>query len=268
MGFSITLLLDKMETLEANPIEYFLVSEGEKLRVNQHLGKEVRIVHTGNLYCIHCGRKSSKLFGQGFCYPCFTTAPEAENCVLRPELCRAHEGVARDMEFAKNHCLIDHFVYFAAVDQIKVGVTRHTQIPTRWIDQGASSAIIIARVPNRYMAGCIEVELKKFFPDKTNWRAMLTNNELLCPNYSEAISRLSGMLSPQWYKYLVSDYTVKKLNYPVLQYPPKVQSIDLLNDSEVRGVLTGIKGQYLIFSGGKVINIRKHTGFEITLEVV
>ncbi|MGC8802418.1 MAG: DUF2797 domain-containing protein [Bacteroidales bacterium] len=261
------LLLDKMETEEGQPVRYYWSAGHDRIEVNSLLGKAVRIVHTGNLYCIKCGRKSSRLFGQGLCYPCFTTAPEAEECVLHPELCRAHEGIARDMEYAKHHCLIDHYLYLAATDQIKIGVTRHTQIPTRWIDQGASSAVIIAQTPNRYTAGCMEVILKKHFPDKTNWRSMLTNKIMPNPDFSSAIEKLPALIPVEWHTYLKTNQPIIEIHYPVLKYPDKVVSIDLLKTPDISGTLTGIKGQYLIFSDGQTINIRKHTGFEVKLEV-
>lgn len=263
----IELLLDKMETEEARPVRYFWNTGNKWIEVNSFLDKEIKIFYSGNLYCIKCGRKSHRLFGQGFCYPCFINAPEAEECVLHPELCRAHEGVARDMEYAKAHCLIDHYVYLAASDQLKVGVTRYTQIPTRWIDQGASSAVIIARTPNRHIAGYMEVELKKYFPDKTNWRSMLTNKVMENPDFSIAIDKLPSLLPAEWHRYLINNQHVTRLYYPVLEYPSKVASIDLLKTPEISGKLTGIKGQYLIFANGQVLNIRKHSGFEIIIEI-
>ncbi|MCX7987464.1 MAG: DUF2797 domain-containing protein [Bacteroidales bacterium] len=261
------LLLDKMETEDNDPILYYITAQNERIQINSFLGRKMQIAYTGNLYCTKCGRKSTRLFGQGFCYPCFTTAPEAEECVLHPELCRAHEGIARDMQYAREHCLIDHYLYFAATDQIKVGVTRHTQIPTRWIDQGASSAIIIARTPNRYTAGCIEVTLKKYFPDKTNWRTMLTNKINNNPDFDTAIRKLTNLLPAEWQDFLLDNQKIFRLNYPVIRYPEKVNSIDLLKTPEVSGHLSGIKGQYLIFDDGKVLNVRKHTGFEVMIEI-
>ena len=35
----------------------------------------------------------------------------------------------------------------------------------------------------------------------------------------------------------------------------------------IEGRLWGIKGQYLIFDDGSVLNIRKHNGYNITLEI-
>ena len=46
-----------------------------------------------------------------------------------------------------------------------MGVTRKTQVPTRWIDQGAHEAIEIVKVPNRYLAGITDVALKAHVDD-------------------------------------------------------------------------------------------------------
>ena len=149
-----------MQTSLDDKIQYFLPIGENKIFMNELIGRKIEFSFNGQINCIKCGRLTNKSFHQGYCFRCFRTAPETEECVLRPELCRAHEGIARDIEFAKNHCLKDHYVYLALTSGLKVGVTRKTQIPTRWIDQGATEAIIIAQTPNRYLAGVIEVNLK------------------------------------------------------------------------------------------------------------
>jgi hypothetical protein len=50
-----------------------------------------------------------------------------------------------------------------------------TQVPTRWIDQGAIEAVSIVEVPNRYLAGVTEVALRIIMLIN-NWRKMLTNS--------------------------------------------------------------------------------------------
>lgn len=255
-----------MAVKQASPVNYYFETKDELINVNEFLGKEFSISYTGNIYCIKCGRKTKKSFSQGFCYPCFLSAPETEECVLRPELCQAHNGIARDMEYAQSHCLIDHFVYLAASESIKVGITRYTQIPIRWIDQGATFAIKIACTPNRYLAGVIETELKKHMTDKTNWRSMLTNKILTNPNFGETISLIYEKLPVELKQYLIHDQEVVKIEYPVQEYPEKVNSIDLDKESTIHNVLIGIKGQYLIFQGGHVINIRKYGGYEVKIK--
>ena len=162
----------KMESFHGEVINYFLPLGDQKVAMNELIGKSLSMEFQGQIHCIKCGRKTGKSFAQGFCYPCFTTAPETEECVLRPELCRAQEGVARDMEYAKQHCLGEHVVYLSFTSGVKVGVTRHTQVPVRWIDQGAIRAIEFARTPNRYTAGLLEVAMKAHIADKTNWRKL------------------------------------------------------------------------------------------------
>ncbi len=266
MGF--TTVLKKMESEHNVPVNYYISNSEEKLKVNDWLGKQFSLEFTGNIYCIGCGNKINKTFGQGYCYPCFMTVPQTEECVLRPELCRAHEGIARDMEYAKNNCLQEHYVYLSATPEIKVGVTRKSQMPYRWIDQGADQAMIIAITPNRYLAGLIEVELKKMLPDKTNWRKMLTGELSQNIEFDEITDKIEKFLPAELVVYIQprSERKIVEIKYPVLKFPTKIQTIDLEKNSNIDDILTGIKGQYLLFEGGKVINIRKFSGYEVNIK--
>lgn len=254
----------KMRSILSNPVKYYLFSEKDELEVNTLIGSEISMRYLDKINCIKCGRKTSKSFAQGFCFPCFRSAPEAEECVLRPELCRAHEGIARDMEYAREHCLNDHYVYLAITSGLKVGVTRHTQIPTRWIDQGASAAIPIARTPNRYTAGLIEVSLKRHFADKTNWRTMLKGVEIDI-DLKDAKDKVKSLLPPELSEYLLEESELIEIHYPVEKAPDKITSINLNKTPYFSGTLLGIKGQYLIFSDGSVFNIRTYAGYLVEL---
>jgi hypothetical protein len=260
-------ILIKMQSEHNQPVSYQLdLGNDAPMNMNQLIGKEIIIQYTGQIFCLHCGRKTKKSYGQGYCYPCFISVPETEECVLRPELCRAHEGIARDMEYAQNHCLQPHVVYLAETSQIKVGVTRVSQIPTRWIDQGARRVAIIARTPNRYLAGQIEVMLKNYFPDKTNWRDMLTNAPLQGENIEMAKVRALSVFNEDLKQYIVNEDDIFEFQYPVQAWPHKVVSKGLDKNPIIRGLLTGIRGQYLIFSDGSVINLRSYSGYEVEIE--
>lgn len=256
--------LRKMESTanEKGLVSYQICSKDGKISISELLGKEIEMQFTGTIRCIACGKVTKKSFGQGYCYPCFISSPETEECVLKPHLCQAHLGIARNMEFAAQHCLTDHYVYLAISGGLKVGVTRHTQIPTRWIDQGASQGLIVAQTPNRYLAGTIEVELMKTFSDKTNWRAMLTNKD---PDIDlkEKRKSLATLLDTNLSKYLTDKFEPTKLLYPVISYPTKVSSLNFDKTPTIRGNLQGIRGQYLIFEEGQVINLRTFSGYEV-----
>jgi hypothetical protein len=259
-------MIQKMETEFENPVNYFLPFGDEKVNMNDLLGKTITLTWLNEIKCIGCGKSTKKSFGQGYCYPCFISSPETEECILHPELCLAHEGIARDMKFAEEHCLQDHFVYLALSSDLKVGVTRQSQVPTRWIDQGAWKAIKLAQTPNRYLAGVIEVELKNHLKDKTNWREMLknilnTNIDLIAEK-----QRIGSLIKEENRQYLIHDDTIWEIKYPVVKYPEKPISIDFEKLTEVHGMLIGIKGQYLIFENGVVINIRKHNGYVVELD--
>jgi hypothetical protein len=193
------------------------------------------------------------------------TAPEASESVVRPELSKAHLGIARDMEWAEKHDLIDHFVYLALSSEVKVGVTRHHQIPTRWIDQGASAAIKLACAPNRHIAGIIEVFLKKFYTDKTDWREMLKNQINTTADLLAEKEKALKLLSSELRKYAEPDNEIIRIEYPVLEYPQKLTSLSFDKQPLISGILNGIKGQYLIFDEGAVLNIRKHNGYWIQI---
>jgi len=251
----------KMRSVLADPVQYYLTVGSGEVFMNDLIGKEISFEYSGQINCIRCGNRTKTSFAQGFCYPCFQNAPETSECILRPELCRAHEGVSRDMEWSKEHCLQDHFVYLSLTSGLKVGVTRSSQVPTRWIDQGAVSAIKLAKTPDRYTAGLIEILLKQHMADKTNWRHMLIGMLDTTIDLSREKQRIAELLSPELAQHIYEDNEVWQIKYPVGEYPVKVKSIGFDKIPSHSGELTGIKGQYLIFSDGGVLNIRKHTGY-------
>ncbi len=255
----------KMRSEFADPVRYFLPLSENEVPMNDLIGKSVTLKFTGQINCISCGKKTKTSFGQGFCYSCLQTAPEASETVMRPELSKAHLGIARDMDWAREHDLIDHFVYLAVSGELKVGVTRHHQVPTRWIDQGATEAIILAKTPNRHIAGVIEVFLKNFFSDKTAWQAMLKNSGGQDYNLPQEKGKAYELLPAELQQYLHSDNHIWSINYPVTSFPEKITSVSFDKDPRISGTLSGIKGQYLIFDDGKVLNIRRHSGYFIEL---
>ena len=259
--------LRKMTVSKEETIRYDLVLD-EKIRVNSLVGKVISLNWSGVITCTACQKNTKKSFGDGFCYTCFISAPEAAECTIRPELCRAHLGEGRDPEWEERNHNTPHIVYLAATDIVKVGVTRITQVPTRWIDQGASSAIRLAETPNRYEAGRLEVALKDFFADKTNWQRMLKNEIDESIDLVEEKWTLHDQLPADLTQFFTENDEVISLNYPVLEFPEKVKSLSFEKTAHISGKLMGVKGQYLLFEGGEVLNIRKHTGYFVTLDIL
>ncbi len=235
--------------------------------LNQFMGKELIFYYNGVILCKKCGNQTKTSFNQGFCYSCFKNAPEAAECIIRPELCRAHLGEGRDVEWEEKNHNQPHIVYLAATNVVKVGVTRASQVPTRWIDQGASAAIKLAETPNRYLAGVIEVALKSEFTDKTNWRKMLKNEIDETIDLEETKWELEELLPDDIAQYITEEDELTLINYPVFEFPTKVKSINMEKQPLVTGKLLGIKGQYLIFDKNRVMNIRRHTGFQVEIDV-
>jgi hypothetical protein len=260
--------LSKMRTEYTSPVKYFLKLGEDEVLMNSLIDQEIRIQFTGTINCVACGRNIKKAFGQGFCYPCFMKSPLNSECIIRPELCLAHEGKGRDPEWEKEHHDQPHIVYIALTSAIKVGVTRTDQIPTRWIDQGAWKAIKFARTPFRQIAGLIESDLKNHLSDKTNWQKMLKNEMDHSVDLVAEKIRISELMPPEFKEYfLPADNEILTFEYPVLAYPDKIKSINLDNEPSFHGQLIGMRGQYLIFSDNRVINLRKYSGYQIRLSV-
>lgn len=259
-------VLTKMQTEFGNPIQYYLVFEDSFLNVNQMVGKEIAINFVG-YQCLNC-QKKKKIYRQGFCYECFYSSAAVGDWIMKPELSTAHLGIAdRDLEYEQKVQLQPHIVYLALSSEIKVGVTRKTQVPTRWIDQGANEAITIVEVPNRYLAGITEVALKNHYADKTNWRKMLTNDIEAVDLVSERL-KLENLIPEEVRDYFILDKNnLYQMDYPVLGYPTKVKSLNLDKTPSFQGKLTGIKGQYLIFEDNTVFNIRGSEGYIVQITV-
>ena len=248
-------------------------AEVTELGLNRLVGRPVRIEHDGSFCCIRCGREVDKLFGEGFCYPCFRDAPEAAECIVKPELCEAHLGRGRDPQWEQEHHNQPHAVYLAVSSAVKVGVTRLTQIPTRWIDQGAARAVQIAEVPYRQLAGRIEVALKELYTDRTAWQRMLKGEMPEELDLRAEAGRIREYIADQpggaeLVAYLIPDdhLQIQALRFPLPEAPAKVKSVNLQKSPLVESTLVGIRGQYLVFDGGAVLNVRRHSGFRITLE--
>lgn len=259
--------LKKMLTQFGEPVQYWLELGGEKIDMNAQLGKTLSWNYEGRINCKVCGRKTKKSFAQGFCYPCFMNAPENSPCIINPEQCEGHEGGGRDPEWEIKHHVKPHVVYLAVSSGIKVGVTRHDQVPTRWIDQGASWVIKLAETPYRRIAGDIEVSLKAHMSDKTNWQRMLKNQLNTEIDLLAEKARVHDLMQEEHKQYLSANDDIWELNYPVQQFPEKVKSINMDKIPQGEGKLVGIKGQYLIFEDMRVMNVRKHTSYWVEWEI-
>lgn len=258
-----------MDTTFGDKVSYGLQLREEHFDISSLVGKELKLTYSGKIVCSNCQKQIKKSYAEGFCYPCTMKLAACDLCILKPETCHYAKGTCREPEWALDHCFKPHIVYLANSSGLKVGITRKSNIPFRWIDQGASEALPVMEVENRLISGQIEVLFKKHIADKTDWRKML-KGEAESLNLKEWRDRLIRELAPdlQYFEFnLLEDEDVVKINYPVDKYPEKIVSFNLDKVSEITGKLTGIKGQYLIFDTG-VFNVRSHSGYEITLEEI
>ncbi|XXF10571.1 DUF2797 domain-containing protein [Pseudomonas sp. D2-3] len=265
--------LSKMATTLDAPVQYAFRLGDEQIAVNPMIGKTLRLEFLGAIHCSHCGRKTKTSFSQGYCYPCMQKLAQCDLCIMSPERCHYDAGTCRDPGWGEQFCMTDHVVYLANSSGIKVGITRATQIPTRWIDQGATQALPIMRVATRQQSGFVEDLLRSQVADKTNWRALLKGDaapvDLLyvreqifdaCAGGITALQQRFGLQAVQ----PLNEQSVVEIRYPIEGYPAKITSFNLDKNPVAEGTLLGIKGQYLMFDTG-VINIRKYTAYQLAI---
>ena len=265
--------LRKMKTRLETPVAYEMVLGESRVPLNELLGQSLQLQFLGTINCVHCDRLTQKSFNQGYCYPCFRRLAQCDSCIMSPEKCHYHLGTCREPAWGEANCMIDHFVYLANTSGLKVGITRHSQVPTRWMDQGATQALPIFRVASRLQSGLVETAFKAHIADKTNWQAMLKGPSepadleaerqrlmTACADAIEALQQQHGLQAVS----ILEQQPVIEIDYPVLEYPRKVSSFNLDKDPLVTGTLLGIKGQYLMLDTG-VINLRKFGGYQVAL---
>lgn len=258
-----------------NQAQYHLLVGEQQLALNECIGKTLKLTYHHQISCKHCGELTKKSYSQGFCYPCSQKLAQCDMCILKPETCHYAKGTCREPQWGEQHCMIPHFVYLANTSGLKVGITRHTQVPTRWLDQGATQALPIFKVATRLHSGLIETALAQLVADKTNWRTMLKGNgepidlAQQAENLYQPIADVLHKLRVQYGSFSVEKLVAPEpvsINYPVQQFPEKISSLSFDKTPEISGVLLGIKGQYLIFDSG-VINIRKFSSYQVSVEV-
>ncbi|MEO9245044.1 DUF2797 domain-containing protein [Pseudomonas inefficax] len=266
--------LSKMAvSLQAPVVQYSFRLDDTQVPVNPLIGQRLRLEYLGAIHCSHCGKRTKTSFSQGYCYPCMTKLAQCDVCIMAPEKCHYDAGTCREPSWGEQFCMTDHVVYLANSSGIKVGITRATQLPTRWLDQGASQALPIMRVATRQQSGLVEDLLRSQVPDRTNWRALLKSDaeeldlvairEQVFDACADGLRELQGRFGLQAVQPL-TDAEVVQMKYPVEAYPSKIVSFNLDKDPVVEGTLLGIKGQYLIFDTG-VINIRKYTAYQLAV---
>ncbi|MDG5492857.1 DUF2797 domain-containing protein [Psychroserpens sp. SPM9] len=258
-------VLTKMQTEFAEPIQYYLILDSDFLNMNQLLDKTLTMEFV-KYQCLKCGL-NKPIYRQGFCKDDFFDIPQAGDWIMRPELSTAHLGKEdRDLDYEKKVQLQPHIVYLANSSNVKVGVTRKLQVPTRWIDQGAHEAIEIVEVPNRYLAGITEVALKDHVADKTNWRKML-KNDIEDENLVEWRERLKTFIPEEAKAYYIASNSETHLQFPVHKYPEKPKSLNIKKEQSYTGKLVGVKGQYLIFDDNTVFNVRANEGLVVKFQI-
>jgi hypothetical protein len=265
--------LRKMKSRLEQPVAYSVPLGDDEVPLNPLIKKKIKLEYTGIIHCVHCGRKTNKSFNQGYCYPCFQKLAQCDSCIIHPEKCHFDQGTCREPAWGERYCMQDHIVYLANSSGLKIGITRATQVPTRWIDQGATQALAVMRVRTRLQSGTLEVMFKQHVADKTNWRDMLKGEAKpldMLEESKQLIEKCEEEIREMEERFgffaisILSGIEPVSIKYPVETYPEKVSSFNFDKEPVIEAKLVGIKGQYLIFEDG-VINLRRFSGYEIAL---
>lgn len=274
-------LLKMNVDLKEGIVQYFLpLNNGKSFFVNDLIGKNIIINYKTKINCIHCGIETKESHNQGYCYECSQKLAECDTCRVKPELCSYYAGNCRDEKWGEENCLKEHLVYLSFTGGRKVGISRHMNLEkgysSRWIDQGATTAIPFLRVKDRLISGEVEIAITEFIGDKTDYRKMLKLQlpdkemvsfakelkELVRPSI-EKLQNKYGLTSIQW----VDIEKAVDIEYPSIGYPEKIKTINLDKTPIFEGKLIAIKGQYLIFENGMAINFRKYAGYFVEIEL-
>jgi len=265
----------KMRANPGNPVQYSLHYEDQQLDMNTLLGKTLRVEYGQQIRCCHCQRVTKKSFNQGYCYPCFQKLAQCDRCIMSPELCHFAAGTCREPEWGETHCMQPHIVYLANSSGLKVGITRQTQVPTRWIDQGAIQALPVLSVSSRHLSGLAEDLFREWLPDRTNWRKLLKNEieavdllaerEALQMKAKEGIEQLRARFPDESIEWLIE--TPVDFEYPSLAWLEKAKTYNLDKTPVIEDRLIAIRGQYLILEQA-ALNVRKFTSYDVKISVL
>jgi hypothetical protein len=242
-----------------------VVTDGDiRLELNHLINKWLRIEFKNRITCLACGSETRGSYGDGHCYRCFRSLARCDLCVVSPARCHYAQGTCREPEWGEAFCMQPHLVYLANSSGPKVGITTEGGQMTRWLDQGATQGLVVARTVSRHLAGVLEERLARRVSDRTDWRALLRRDA--APVDLLALQRtLRGSVPhlPEGVRWAEGEDVVA-LTYPVLSYPGSRRQFRLEDAGAVSGRLLGIKGQYLLFDHG-VLNVRRHRGFHVSV---
>lgn len=255
----------KIEEGDKGVLHYHLKMGEEDLVLNELLDKKITLLFSGEIRCSFCDKAIKKTYSNGSCYPCFISLPQNDFCILKPESCHFHKGSCRDSVWGENHCFQKHHIYLSYTSNLKVGITRGFRLKRRWLEQGALQAIKLASVENRLQAGLVEVALKEFVSDKTNWRKLLQQPEEP-ENFLETSLKLKESIREQFHFAQIANEEASSFNYPVLAYPKTTTPYNLEKTPVFEDRLIGLRGSYMLFERG-AFNLKKFKGFHLAVKI-
>src|SRR5690606_39159002 len=96
----------------------------------------------------------------------------------------------------------------------------------------------------------------------------MLKNEILQVDLIQERSKAGTYLPQEVKEYFSGQHpNIVELHYPVLAYPKKVTSLSLDKIPKLKGKLSEVKGQYLLFQDGTVFNVRTFEGYVVKIQI-
>ena len=118
------------------------------------VGKDIRVDIQSGFRCQHCGDRADT----SPCQEC-QSKPPFQQCVFTPGTSCTYQDCPFPA-FKRRSCAHNFIVYLVAKDGVKAGITQADRAVSRWAEQGATHGMIVARTPNRRVAGTVEDALE------------------------------------------------------------------------------------------------------------
>lgn len=239
------------------------------LPLSELVGTNVRVTISEDQYCTQCGTETESS-------PCSDCAGEPPNatCVMHPADHCNYAGCPYP-DYKEQSCSHTHVVYLAALDRVKVGISRESRARCRWAEQAASHAIPVARAPNRKAAGIIEKALGEEWPQRSRhrwYRPMEDAVERLTADALATADLIPERLQP-CYLWENADYGEVRdgvVDVPSIEAPSLDERLMsnqyALRAGETReGRVLGVRGG-LVATDAFVVSLKGHSGHVVTIE--
>ena len=244
----------------------YLADTEEPIDLAGLVGEEIRVEIRPGFRCQHCGTRAD----HSPCQECRSKPPH-QQCVFTPGTSCTYQDCPFP-SFKRRSCAHNFVVYIVVKDDVKAGITQADRSVSRWAEQGATHGMIVARTPNRRVAGIIEDALEAVVSTESTkeWYEPLDEpRKGLIQAANSCRDVLTGPLEP--FSTLVADETTfedRIVPVPVhfIGDDATVATLPELSVGDgLRSEVLGVRGQILATKDA-VVNFDHLKGEQLTVE--